>query len=164
MQQAIDIANQLALAWQHIPPSFWEALIAAGILTPFLNIYKHFRFTKRQREVTSAAMHIAVVVAAGALSVLQYLLSAYPQNPTVIAMHTAVLGFMTQPVYFLVVRPLWKYFSSMSSEAKLFENEMKAAAAVPAEGVPLSTQAPVATPSISKSAFEQSLEVRDFTN
>lgn len=161
MHHIIQLANEVALLVHKVPAGFWQALLASGVLAPVLNVYKHLHFTRKEREVEARVMHVAVVAAAFLLSTGQYLLATHPADPRIIALHTAVLGFMTQPVYFFLLKPLLKYawapLALKFSEAARLEAELKSAT-VPPEGLPAAPTTPALTP---KEAFERSITVND---
>jgi hypothetical protein len=136
MQQIINYANDAVKAFHQVPPGFWQALLASGILSPLLKVWKHFRVTKKEKEIAEWAMYLITVGVAFSAALLQYLLTAHPGNPTIIALHTAILSFMLQPVYLLGVKPLWSYFSKKSAAATAFNEEVKSAA-IPATGLPI---------------------------
>lgn len=136
MQEVLHYLNQAVSQFHNIPAGFWQALIASGVLSPLIKIWKHFRITKKEKEIAEWAMYGLTIVVAFAVAVFQYLLTTHPQNPQIIALHTAVLSFMLQPVYMFVVKPTWNYLSSKNAAAAAFNSEVKSAA-IPAEGLPI---------------------------
>jgi hypothetical protein len=135
MQHIISGANQLLADYHQIPAGLWQSLIATGILSPLIKVYKEFRITKNDRKIADIAMFSIVVAGCLGISIFGYLLTKNPINPKIILLHTAVLGFMTQPIYFALVKPGWKYLNNKYSSDPLIK-ELKMTSSIPAGGLP----------------------------
>lgn len=124
MQQILDVANYIVT---HVP---WDVLIASGILSPLLLAIKKWFSVQSEKVMISLVAFVALMTATG-----HYLLTVPTGNPSVIAVQAAVLAFMTQPIYFFVVKPIWLWFSAQLSAAAAYRSEVLSAT-VPETGVP----------------------------
>ena len=128
------ILNGLNFAAKNVP---WDAILASGILSPLLLIPKRVvkKYFIHQEQVMIIVVGLAgLLVAAG-----NYLLHVPNQNPGIIAIQGAVLAFMTQPIYFIVVKPLCRKISAIIAVeiAKAAAKDEVHSAAVPPEGLPI---------------------------
>lgn len=128
MDEIVKILNYLAT---NMP---WEALVASGIISPLLVGIKKVLSVQSERVMISLVLIVSILAATG-----HYLLTVPTSNPSIIAMQGAVLAFMTQPVYFFLVKPASKWFSETLAAAAAFKADVKSAAE-PQQG--LTTQAP----------------------
>ena len=158
MHSIVDFLNKAILLVQHVPSGFWQALIASGVLSPALKVWKHFRVTKKEKQIGEAVMFAVVTGISFVAVVLNYLFTHDPQNPSIILLHTAVLGFMTQPVYYLGVKPLWAKIEKEVAKAEAL-NEAVKAAAIPPEGLPVAD-----TTVSAQEALHNSITQDNFTN
>lgn len=131
MEQVLHLLNEAVTTYQKIPAGFWQALLASGVLVPLLNVYKKIHLTRREQQLTAEAMHVIVIAASFLVAFAQYMLTSHPNDPRIIFLHTAVLSFMTQPVYLGLVKPLWAW------SANRFGNSELKRAVIPADGLPL---------------------------
>jgi hypothetical protein len=125
LQKVLDILN-------NVPPGTYEALLASGIISPLLVGVKKWFSVQSERVMITLVVVLGMLAAAG-----NYLLHVPTQDPSIIALQGAVIAFMTQPVYFFFVKPLFGKISSTLEAAAKFNDEVKSAAE-PAGGVPLS--------------------------
>jgi hypothetical protein len=132
----LNTLNNIVNYYHQIPPGFWQALIASGILSPLVHAWHQVHVTRKEKEIADWAMIIIVILVAFAASVFQYLLTTHPSNPTVIAMHTAVVGFMMTPLYIIVVKPLWTWLSKKSAAADIYNSQLKSSL-IPSTGLPI---------------------------
>jgi len=94
LQQILNILNYAAV---HVP---WSAVAASGVLSPLLvAVKKWFSVQSERVMITLVALSSGLVVAGN------YLLHVPTHDPSIIAVQTAVVAFMTQPVYFFMVKP-----------------------------------------------------------
>lgn len=115
LQQVLEILNYVSA---NIP---WDAVAASGVLSPLLVGVKRWFSVQSERIMISLVILFAMLAAAG-----NYLLNVPSQDPGVIAVQGAVLAFMTQPVYFFVVKPAYKWFSGQLAKAAAFDEQVKA--------------------------------------
>lgn len=132
MQEVLDIANKIAAS---IP---WDAIIASGILSPLLLGIKKWFSVQSEKVMITLVGTVAVLTAAG-----HYLLTVPTSDPSIIAVQGAVLAFMTQPIYFFIVKPVWKWFSEQLAAAAAYRAELQSATE-PVGGIPAEGQAPPA--------------------
>lgn len=130
-QTILDALNYVAV---HIP---WEGLVASGILSPLLVGIKKWFSVQSERIMITLVIVSGMLVAAG-----NYLLHVPTSDPSIIAVQGAVVAFMTQPIYFFVVKPIWKWFATQMAKAAAYDNEVKSAAQ------PLSPATPAPTTDI----------------
>lgn len=122
------LLNLLNSVVTHIP---WDILLASGVISPLLvGIKKWF-------SVQSEKVMITLVAVLSLLTALaHYLMTTPTSDPTIIAVQGAVLAFMTQPVYFFVVKPFYLWISGELAKANAYDQELKSAI-IPEEGLPL---------------------------
>lgn len=130
LQKILDILN-------NVPPGTYEAMIASGVISPVLLGIKKWLSVKSERVMVTLVIVIAMLTAAG-----NYLLHVPVHDPSIIALQGSVIAFMTQPVYFFFVKPLFNKVSETLSAASKFNDEVKSAVEPP-EGLPISTYPPV---------------------
>lgn len=125
---AQTILDALNYAAAHIP---WAAIGASGILSPLLLGLKKWFSVQSEKVMISLVALVALATAAG-----HYLLTTPIQAPGVIAIQAAVLAFMTQPIYFFVVKPAAAWFGEQLAKAAAFDAQVKSAIE-PVNGLPL---------------------------
>lgn len=126
MHEVLDFLNR-------IPAGTWEIILASGVISPFLQSIKHWLSVQSDK-----VMFTLLVLASGVVATGHYLLVTPSTNPSIIALQTALLSFMTQPFYFFLVKPLYKSLTDgLSKEAK--------SAIEPVGGIPMATPETVAT-------------------
>ncbi len=126
LTQILTTLNDLA---RHFP---WAALAASGVISPLgVAIKKWF-------DVQSERVMISIIVGMSAFAAAaNYLIHVPTHDPLIIGLQTAVIGFMTQPVYYFVVKPALAAFRNQVEKASVFNAEIKSAT-VPATGLPIS--------------------------
>jgi len=127
----LSILNYLA---RHVP---WDAILASGILAPLLLIPK--RIVKKNFIHNQQVMIIVVGIAGLLVAAGNYLMNTPTSNPSIIAIQGAAIAFMTQPIYFIVVKPLVRKISAIIAVeiAKASVASEAQSAAVPAGGLPI---------------------------
>lgn len=122
----IDALNWIAL---NIP---WDLVIASGVLSPvLLGVKKWF-------SVQSEKVMMTLVIVFGAIgATVSYLVGVPTTDPTIIAVHGLVISALSQPFYYLLVKPASKWLSAELAKAAAFDAEVKSAA-IPADGLPIS--------------------------
>lgn len=135
------ILDALNYAAAHIP---WSAIGASGVLSPLLLGLKKWFSVQSERVMISLVALVALLTAGG-----HYLLTTPIQNPGVIAIQAAVLAFMTQPIYFFVVKPATAWFGEQLAKAAAFDAQVKSAIQ-PAGGLPIGTPTPASTTDFSQ--------------
>jgi hypothetical protein len=161
MDHFIDTLNKVVIYYHSIPAGFWQVLIASGILSPLIKAWKHFRITKKEKQIGEIAMYAITVGVAFVAATLQYLFTKHPQDPSIIALHTAVLGFVLTPTYLLAVKPLWAFLSNKFGEAATLEQQLKSAE-IPAGGLPV--EGTSVSASDAQAALHSSITTDDFTH
>lgn len=126
MQDVLNILNYVAAS---IP---WDAVIASGILSPLLLGVKKWFSVQSEKVMIVLVLISGVLVASG-----NYLLNVPTSDPSIIAVQGAVLAFMTQPIYFFVVKPFFRWFGETLAAAAAFKADAQSAT-VPSEGLPIS--------------------------
>lgn len=136
LEQALYYANLLA---KNFP---WEVIAASGVLSPLLVGIKKWFSVQSEKVMISLVMLLSLLTV-----VVNYLLRVPTTNPQYLAVQAAVLAFMTQPVYFFIVKPAIYSFRSYVEKAAKFNAEVKSAA-VPAAGLtpPTVTTTPPSAP------------------
>lgn len=129
LQNILNTLNQLAVAMP------WDALIAAGILSPALVAIKKWLSIQSEKVMVTL-----VIVLAAAAAGVTYLMTATFTDPSMIGVKTAIIAFMSQPVYFFIVKPAIAWFYSEVDKAAKLNMEMRSAAE-PATGLPISGSA-----------------------
>lgn len=125
MQEVLNVINYIVV---HMP---WNAVAASGVLSPLLlGIKKWFSVQSEKVMITLVAL-LACLTAAG-----HYLLTVPTHNPSIIAVQGFVLAFMTQPIYFFVVKPTVKWFDERVEEAAALNLAKSAAEPVPSVTAP----------------------------
>lgn len=141
--------SQLLSIYNSIPTSFWELAGTALATSPLLSAIKHFfqiESTKRYtlvklpfvKNITVSGEQIMVlllVAISGIASGVAYVMGTSSSNPDIIALHGALIAFSTQPIYFFIVKPVYKSILG-SIQAGTNADTLKSAV-VPAGGVPL---------------------------
>lgn len=117
---ATEILQTLNAVAQFMP---WDALAAAGVISPLLVGVK-----KWLKVQSSTVMFLLVAgTSLGAVTV-HYLLTIPTDDPSIIGLQTAVLAFMTQPVYYLLVKPAIAFWRAEVEKAAALNAEIKSAA------------------------------------
>ena len=122
------ILNVLNWTATNVP---WDLVIASGILSPLaLAIKKWF-------SVQSEKVMMTLVIVLGVVgSAITYLMSTPTSDPSIIAAHGLIVAALSQPFYYLCVKPATKWLSAELAKAAAFEAEVKSAT-IPAEGLPI---------------------------
>lgn len=128
-----DFITSIVNAINKIPPGTWQALAASGVISPTLQAIKHWFSIESEKY-----MVFLMIFASGVTAAVAYILNTPNQNPTIIALHTAIIGFITTPFYYYIVKPLYLKFISEVAQAKKLNEDIKSAA-VPPEGLPTAT-------------------------
>lgn len=125
MTQVIATLNAIAT---HIP---WDLVIASGILSPLLLSIKHWLSIQNEKVIMTL-----VLILGGIGSAATYLLTTPTTDPSVIAIHALMISAMSQPIYFLAIKPAAKWLGGELAKAAAFDAEVKSAA-IPATGLPV---------------------------
>lgn len=125
----LNLLNELATKFP------LDALIASGLLSPLLLLVKNWRISRNVETILQKdwVMYSLVLLTATAFSIGEYVLSAPTHDPTIIAVRTAVTAFMSQPIYFYIVKPLFALFKSQLDKAAALNNDIKSAAVSPTD-------------------------------
>lgn len=127
MNQVLLILNTIAT---NVP---WDLVIASGVLSPVLVI------VKKWLDIQSEKVMMTLVLVFGMLgATATYLLTVETADPTIIAAQGLMVAAMSQPFYFLVIKPTFTWLSIEFAKARAWDAEVKSAA-VPAGGLPTST-------------------------
>lgn len=106
LTQLLNVSNYLA---NHIP---WAAVGASGVLSPLVLAIKKW-FSVQSERIMITIVALVATITAGA----NYLIHVPTHDPSIIALQATVLAFLTQPVYFFVVKPGFKWFQQRTEEA-----------------------------------------------
>lgn len=124
IQTIINYANEFAT---NVP---WDAIVASGVLSPVILLLKKWLNIKddkrREKVMISLVLTLSMLTAAG-----NYLLHVPSQDPSIIALQGAALAFMTQPVYFFIVKPAIAAFRREVEKAAQFNLDVRSAAEPP---------------------------------
>lgn len=116
--QVLDMLNYLAT---HVP---WDAVLASGVLSGLLVGPKKLveKWFKHNEQIMILVVGAAGLLVAG----VNYLIHTPTQNPTIIAAQGLILAFMTQPFYFIVIKPVSRrlgvWFSAQLANASLLND------------------------------------------
>lgn len=138
--------QQIITYLHHIPVGTWQALGVVAVQSPALKAVKHWLDIQSEKVMIGLVLLVSFIAATGG-----YLLSTPSASPTIIALHTAVLGGLSTPFYVYIVKPLWSVFVSDPRISQI-ESEVRSAAE-PAGGVPLSSSANTLAATISTQDF-----------
>ena len=119
----IDVLQTVNEFAQFMP---WDALAAAGVISPALAGVK-----KWLKVQSSTVMFLLVVATSLGTVVAHYLLTIPTNDPSIIGLQTAVLAFMTQPVYYLILKPMMAFWRAEVEKAAALNAELKSAAVEP---------------------------------
>lgn len=125
MEQVISILNWLAV---NIP---WDLVIASGILSPVVLIVKKWLHLQSEKVMMTLVLVLSMLGSA-----LTYILTSSSDVPSIIATQGLMVAAMSQPIYFLCLKPLSVWFSGELAKARAFDAEVKSAA-IPASGLPI---------------------------
>lgn len=128
MNEVLTIANDAVKA---IP---WELVIASGILSPVALAFKKWLHIQNEKVMMTMVLVFGLIGAA-----ITYITTVPTDDPTIIAARGLMIAAMSQPVYYLVVKPIATWLSAELAKAAAFDAEVKSAA-IPAEGLPLTPQ------------------------
>ncbi len=140
-----------------VPDGAWQAIGAAFIASPLIQALKRWASVQSEKVMITLVAFVSFVAAG-----IQYLVSTPSDNPLIIVLHTAVVGFASQPVYFFFVKPLYMELSRILISARKFNDEVKTAV-IPEEGLPISAQGPTG-PADAPTPLGTSLSTEDFSN
>jgi hypothetical protein len=101
----------------------WDALLAAGIISPTLVGFKKWLSIQSERVM----ILLVILVSLGTVT-SHYLLTVPTHDPSIIGVQTAVLAFMTQPVFFFIVKPAIAFFRSEVEKAAALNLDIRSAA------------------------------------
>jgi hypothetical protein len=136
-----------------VPSGAWTALLASPVLSGALQAIKHWLSIQNEKVMFAIVTVVCFLTAA-----VYYLMHTPTNNPWILAAQTAILGFMTQPFYYLAVKPLYKKFMSQAVPAAI------QSAAIGPEGLPISGQVVATTVAPDpKKEFSQSIQLEDFS-
>ncbi len=124
MEQVISILNTIAT---NIP---WDLVIASGILSPLLVIIKKWMHIQSEKVMMSLVLLFGVLGAAAT-----YLLTVETADPSIIAVQGLMIAAMSQPIFFILVKPAATWLSVEFAKARAWDAEVKSAA-VPSGGLP----------------------------
>jgi hypothetical protein len=145
--QIVNALNSLA---QMTP---WAAIAASSVISPFLVGVKKWLSIQSERVMVLLVIGLSMAAAG-----LNYLLHVPTHDPSIIALQGAVVAFMTQPMYFFIVKPAIAFFKQEVEKAAQLNLDVKSAV-VPPTGVvaaPTVEAAPATTPT--------PINVTEFTN
>lgn len=104
----------------------WDAILASGILSPLM--VPVIKFVKAERDITKLLL---VFLGGTGIAIGHYLLTTPTDNPSIVLMQGAVLTFMAQPFWHLLVKPGIAYVKSEVARA-IADQEKKSAVLPPA--------------------------------
>lgn len=126
MQQTLQTVNSIA---QMIP---WDLVIASGVLSPVVLVIKKWLSIQSEKVMMTLVLLVSMIGATAS-----YLLGTTSSDPTIIAVQGFMVAAMSQPVYYLAVKPFSAWLGAELAKARAFDAEVKSAA-IPAEGLPIS--------------------------
>jgi hypothetical protein len=156
LAHTLKLLNETVIVFAQVPSGFWQVLLASGVLSPFLKAVQHWWDIQSEKLMIGLVILFAFVAAG-----LHYLLTTPSGNPSIIAVQTALIGFTMQPIYFLAVKPLYRYLTDRFGAAKDILDELKTAS-VPAAGLPIAGTTVSAEQA--QAALNASLVADDFRN
>jgi hypothetical protein len=126
MNEILDTINDVAKA---IP---WELVIASGVLSPAVLAVKKWLGIQNEKVMMALVLVSGLIGAA-----VTYILSVPTDDPSIIAVRGLMIAAMSQPVYYLLVKPVATWLSAELAKAAAFDAEVKSAA-IPEGGLPVS--------------------------
>lgn len=128
MEQFIQTLNSVAVM---IP---WDLVIASGVLSPVVLLVKKWLHLQSEKVMMTLVLVLSTLGAA-----VSYVLTTTSADPSIIAAQSLMVAAMSQPVYYILVKPFSLWFSGELAKARAFDAEVKSAA-IPASGLPVSNQ------------------------
>jgi hypothetical protein len=128
MEQVLSTLNTIS---QAIP---WDLVMASGILSPAVLLVKKWLHLQSEKVMMTLVLVLSMIGSA-----VTYILSTNSADPSIIAVQGLMVAAMSQPVFFLVVKPFSVWFGGELAKARAFDAEVKSAA-IPASGLPVSNQ------------------------
>lgn len=128
MDQILPTLNTIA---QAIP---WDLVAASGILSPVVLLVKKWLSIQSEKVMMTLVLVLSMLGSA-----VTYILSTTSADPTIIAAQGFIVAAMSQPVYYLAVKPFSVWLGAELAKARAFDAEVKSAA-IPASGLPVSNQ------------------------
>lgn len=145
MHTFTQILNNLAIHWSTILTVLQLVFVSTGLSALFVAPQKAIKKWFEHNEVIIVGL--IGVTSIALMFAWNYLVHNYPTNPHLTAIQGLALAFSTQPVYFIIVKPLAEKVAIWWAK-RVKEAEAIRSAAVPAEGLPL-------TPAPSTESFTQ---------
>jgi hypothetical protein len=130
IHELVNHANALAALFNSL--GGWQAVQAAGILSPIGMAVKHLKGIKNG-EVMLWLMGAGSLIAA----FVTYLFITPTHDPSIIAFLGVITFISTQPFYKIVFKPLFGFIASQFATAKEEVANAANPAAVPPEGLPV---------------------------
>lgn len=124
MEQVLSTLNTIAAA---IP---WDLVAASGILSPVVLLIKKWLHLQSEKVMMTLVLVFGMVGAAAT-----YFIGAKFSDPSMIAVQGLMVAAMSQPFYYLVVKPFSTWFGGELAKARAYDAEVKSAG-IPAEGLP----------------------------
>jgi len=132
VNEIINVLNWLAT---NIP---WEAILASGVLTAFLQIPK--QWVKKWFEHYDWVMLLLAGIGSLAIVTIDYLTNDPSFAPKFLPVYAAAMAYATQPFYKVMLKPLISWLSAQAAQAAI---QLEAQSATePATGLPI-TASPV---------------------
>lgn len=139
MHSFTQVANNLAIHWSTILTFLQIVFVSTGLSALFVGPQKAIKKWFEHNEVI--IIGLIGVTSTALMFVWNYLVHSYPTNPHLTAVQGFALAFSTQPVYFIIVKPLSQKIGVWFAE-RVKKAESIQSAAIPPEGLPLATPPP----------------------
>lgn len=126
-------------AIQNMPPEVWELVVGGVLMSPMLQGIKHKLSVQSDKVMFTLTTLTALVISAGV-----YISSTVTTEPWIVAVQATLVSFSSQPVYFFVVKPVYKWWMSIIADADKERSRLAAeaqTAVIPADGLPAATAA-----------------------
>lgn len=112
----------------------WDLVAASGILSPLALGIKKWLSIQSERVMMTLVLVLSVVGATAT-----YLMTVTTSDPSIIAVRGLMIAAMSQPFYYLIVKPSYTWLAAELAKARAFDAEVKSAA-IPADGLPVTSQ------------------------
>lgn len=143
-----------------VPGGAWAAILSSPFLSGALQGIKHWLSVQNEKLMLGIVTVICFLA-----GVAYYLHQTYPSNPMIVGAYTAILGFTTQPFYYLFIKPFYKKATDKTALAAIGEQDLHSAV-IPAGGIPLNgtTVSSINNAPVDQhAAFTQSISLEDFS-
>jgi len=139
LQTAWNTVNEMV---RHIPPGTVESILGASIISPVVQFIKLWWERNGTRKFRSWFAWLFIAISSLLVVFSEFIFTYDGSDAGVIWLRTMMMGFMTQPVYFLLIKPVYLGLTKVFTDVTEHEEEVHSAK-VPPEGIPIEGVQPV---------------------